>query len=506
MEFLSLTALIFSPLIAFGLIVCPLFPNHEVKIRRFAKTFAALHFIYTLVFLMFFNPQNPGWSYATEIKIFGSSWLEQLGITATFAVDGLSMIFVTLTSFIVLLALMASKNTITTKQKLYYSMIFLLQTAILGVFCARDMFLFFLFWELELIPMYFLISQWGTGNSRKSAMKFVLYTFLGSVIMLFGMLCLYFCNLDTAVQLTAALDKMSIESSFYPTWFQYLIFLCFFIGFAVKIPIVPLHSWLADAHVDAPAPVSMILAGVLLKLGAYGLIRFNMEIFPEIFHSFAAILMILGVINIIHASLVAFAQVDIKRVVAFSSIAHMGIVLLGLGALNSIGFNGAVFQMLAHGVISAGLFMLVGIIYLRTKTRIVTDLGGLGQVMPKCMYFAIVICLAALGLPFLIGFPGEFMSITGVFLSEMNVNLNIIITMLALIGLVFSAGYILYIFHKTFYSNLLEQNKNIKDIVGYEGVILLFLAVVIIFFGVYPTALLNIFETSSNVILSILQV
>ncbi len=506
MEFLSIVALIFSPLFAFALILSPLFPSDDMKIRRFAKGFASGHFLYTLLFLMFYNPLSTSFSYSKEITVFGSHWLEPLGISATFAVDGLSLIFVTLTSFIVMLALVASKHTITTKHKLYYSMIFLLQTAILGVFCARDMFLFFMFWELELIPMYFLISQWGTDNAKKSAMKFVLYTFFGSIFLLFGMLCLYFCNLDTTLQLTASLNEINVSNSFYPNWFQVMVFTCFLIGFGVKIPIAPLHSWLPDAHVDAPAPVSMILAGVLLKMGAYGLIRFNMELLPEIFVKFAPVLLVLGVINIIYASCIALAQKDIKRVVAYSSIAHMGIVLIGLGTLNLIGLDGAIFQMLAHGIISAGLFMLVGIIYSRTKTRILEYLGGLGQVMPNCMYFATLICLASLGLPLLMGFPGELLAILGVYLSDFNVNLNIIVTSLALIGMILSATYILYIFHKTFCSNINDQHKNIKDIVGYEYFVLLSLSTAIVFFGVFPMQLINIFETSTSIILSLLQV
>ncbi len=506
-NYLSLIFLVLSPLIAFGVILSPLFGDNEVFIRRFSKSFAGLHFLYTVLFLAFFDPLNYGMSYESEIKFWNVSWLNTLGIKATFAVDALSLLLIVLTSFIFLMAFVASKSSIRTKHKFYYSMLFLLQTSVLGVFCSKDMFLFFLFWELELIPMYFLISEWGSGNAKKSAMKFILYTFTGSIFLLLGMLALYFYSFVVNGHPTADLEMLNISEAVYPLGFQILIFLCFLIGFAVKLPIVPFHTWLPDAHTDAATPVSMILAALLLKMGAYGLIRFNMMIFPEVFKLFAPVLMILAVINIIYAACLSIAQTDMKRLIAYSSISHMGIVILGFSALNISGLNGAIFQMIAHAFISAGLFMIAGIVYNRCKTRNLEQLGGLGTVMPKFMIFSIPIALAATGLPLLAGFPGELMSFIAAFNADYaNELIPKSLTLIALLGLILSATYILKMLHETFFSPLPEQYKTIKDIRGHQLVILFVLLSAIILFGVLPSTLIDLFNPFTTIIMDILKV
>ncbi len=507
MDYLSLSFLVFSPLIAFGVILSPLLGDNEVFIRRFSKGFASLHFLYSLFFLAYFDPSGYGMSYETELKIAGVSWLKTLGITATFAVDGLSVLLVVLTCFVFVLALVASKSSIRTKHKFYYSMIFLLQTAVLGVFCAKDMFLLFFFWELELIPMYFLISEWGSGNAQKSAMKFILYTFFGSIFLLLGMLALYFYSFSTNGVLTANMEMLNISESVYPLGFQMLVFLAFLIGFAVKLPIVPLHTWLPDAHCDAPTPVSIILAAILLKMGAYGIIRFNVLIFPEIFKIFAPIMMILAVVNIIFAACVAIVQKDLKKIVAYSSISHMGIVLLGLSALSQIGLTGAIFQIFAHGFISAGLFMMVGIIYNRCKTRDIDSLGGLGEVMPRFMMLSFPVAFAAAGLPLLVGFPGELLSFIAAFsVYFTNFVSAKILTVAALFGLILSAVYVLRILHGVFYTSLPEQYSNIKDIRGHQLVIMFVLALTVILFGIMPNALIDIFSPLTAIIMDMLKV
>lgn len=503
MQYLSIIVLIFSPLVAGALLFSPFFKNNEVRIRRFSKSFASLHFLYTLLFLVFFNPLNDEISYAKEITCFGRSWVEPLGFKMAFGLDGISMLLVILTSFVFLLALIASKSNINSKHKFYYSMIFLLQTAVLGVFCARDMFLFFMFWELELIPMYFLIGQWGDKQAKSSAMKFVLYTFLGSLFMLLGMLLLYFYNFATYGNMTADFSAISINAPEFPIFMQVLVSILLLIGFAVKMPIVPLHTWLPDAHTDAPTPVSMILAAILLKMGAFGIIRFNMQLLPEAFKLIAPVLVVFAIINIIYTAFVAYSQTDLKKIVAYSSISNMGIVLLGLCALNLTGFSGAVFQMIAHGVISAGLFMLVGIIYIRTKTREIAELGGLGTVMPRLMGFGIILSLAAVGLPLLMGFVGEFLVFLGTFNSELNLK---IYSMLSIIVLILSAAYVLRLLHKTFWGNLFERWQNVKDIMNHEFVVLFAITLVIGFFGVFPMAILDIIQPILTNILQFLQV
>lgn len=511
MQYLSIIVLIFSPLVAAGILFSPFFKNNEVRIRRFSKGFASLHFFYTLLFLMFFNPLSEDISYYKEITLFGTSWIEPMGLKMAFGMDGISLLLVILTSFIFLLALIASKSNIRAKHKFYYSMIFLLQTAVLGVFCARDMFLFFMFWELELIPMYFLIGQWGHqdghGKAKASAMKFVLYTFLGSLFMLLGILLLHFYNFATYGTMTADFSAISVRSPEFPIFMQVLISILFLIGFAVKMPIVPLHTWLPDAHVDAPTPVSMILAAILLKMGAFGIIRFNMQLLPEAFKLIVPVLMIFALINIIYTGLIAYSQTDLKRIVAYSSISNMGIVLLGLCSLNLLGFSGSVFQMIAHGVISAGLFMLVGIIYIRTKTREMIELGGLGAVMPRLMGFGLILSLASVGLPLLMGFVGEFLVFLGAFNSQMDVNTPIkIYSIIAILVLIISAAYILRLLHKTFFGNLLTRWKNVKDLTNHEFVVLFAIAITVGFFGVFPMSIINVIQPILTNILQFLQI
>lgn len=508
MNFLSIITLIFSPIIAAISLYTPYFKKNEVRIRRFSKGFASIHFLYTLIFLALFNSQNTDVSYYKEITFFGSSWIKPLGIKMAFGMDGISILMVVLTSFIFLLALIASKSNIQQKHKFYYSMVFLLQTAVLGVFCARDMFLFFMFWELELVPMYFLISQWGGGKCKDSAMKFVLYTFLGSLFMLLGIILLYFYNLGIYNNITADFSSISLNSADFPLFLQLLISILMLIGFAVKMPIVPLHTWLPDAHVDAPTPISMILAAILLKMGAFGIIRFNMQLLPEAFKLMVPVLMVLAVINIIYTALVAYAQTDLKKLVAYSSISNMGIVLLGLCSLNLIGFSGAVFQMISHGIISAGLFMLVGVIYIRTKTREMSELGGLGNAMPRLMGFGLILSLAAVGLPLLMGFVGEFLVFLGAFNSsvdELNAPVRIYAVIAAII-LILSAAYILRLLHKTFWGNMFEKWAKVKDIMNHEFVVLFALISAIGFFGVFPMAIINFLQPILTNILQFLQI
>lgn len=512
MNYLSIIVLIFSPLVIAGLLFTPIFKNNEVRIRRFAKGFASLHFAYSLLFLLFFNPTDDGVSFIKEITFFGTSWVQSLGWKMMFGLDGISLLMVVLTSFIFLLAIISSKSNIKSKHKFYYSMIFLLQTAVLGVFCARDMFLFFMFWELELIPMYFLIGQWGSGKCKASAMKFVLYTFLGSLSMLLGILLLYFYHFATYSNMTADFSQLSVSSPEFPIFMQMLISILLLVGFAVKMPIVPLHTWLPDAHTDAPTPVSMILAAILLKMGAFGIIRFNIQLLPEAFKLLVPALAIFALINIIYTALVAYAQSDLKKIVAYSSISNMGIVLLGLCSLNIIGFSGAVFQMVAHGIISAGLFMIVGIIYIRTKTRDMLELGGLGTVMPRLMGFGLILSLASVGLPLLIGFVGEFLVFLGTFNSEIDsieggLVLPIkVFTVVAILVLILSAAYILRLMHKTFFANIFERWLDVKDIMNHEFIVLFALTLAIGFFGIFPMSIINIVQPVLTNIIQQLQI
>lgn len=507
MNFLSILVLIFSPLVAAGLLFTPVFKKNEVRIRRFAKTFAGLHFVYSVIFLILFNPSADSVSFYKEITFWGSSWVQPMGLKMAFGMDGISILMVILTSFVILMASIASKSNIKVKHKFYYSMLFMLQTAILGVFCARDMFVFFMFWEFELIPMYFLIGQWGDKKAKSSAMKFVLYTFLGSLSMLLGILLLYFYNFATYGNMTADFSSILVSSPDFPIQMQILISILLLIGFAVKMPIVPLHTWLPDAHVDAPTPVSMVLAGVLLKMGAFGIIRFNMEMLPEAFKIIAPVLAVFAVVNVVYTAFVAYSQSDLKRIVAYSSISNMGIVLLGLCSLDAIGFSGAVFQMLAHGVISAGLFMLVGIIYVRTKTRDMLEIGGLGHVLPRLMGFGLILMLGAVGLPLLMGFVGEVLVFLGGFNSPLDAVAPIkFYTVISMSVLILSVCYMLKLIHKTFFANIFERWQSLNDITNHEFVVLFSLVFVLGFFGMFPMTIINIVQPVIVNILQFLQV
>jgi NADH-quinone oxidoreductase subunit M len=490
MNLLSLMTLLMIPLVT--AIVIALFIEGDVATRRFAKIVAVAHFVYSLFFLLYLNPSDGTYQVVQEMLNDGQIWISSLGISFSLAVDGVSLVMVILTSLITLLAIIASKESIKEKHKFYYSMIFLLEFAVLGVFLAKDLFLFFLFWELELIPMYFLISIWGTGRPKYSAMKFVLYTFFGSLFMLASILAVYYCHFMKTGSLTMDMSALSLYNG-YPALLQFFAFIGFFIAFAVKFPIVPLHNWLPDAHVDAPTPVSMLLAGILLKMGAYGLIRINLYFFPSVFNFFAPMIFVLGIINILYAAFIALAQTDLKKLIAYSSISHMGIVLVGLCAMNAIGVSGAVAQMIAHGLISAGLFMVVGVIYHRTKTRDIEKLGGLAQKMPVLYYLSIIFGLGSVGLPGLIGFVGEALCFFGSAVSDAFLAIQIF-TGIALLGAIAGAVYITSVLKRVFCGVMLDDYNDIEPIQRHELVVLFSLALLIVVFGMFPHYLVNIFS------------
>lgn len=507
MNFLSLIWLIFLPVLAAGIIMLPVFPNHQVKIRRFSKWFAGLHFIYSILFLLFFDSSMFGMSFEKELTFFGMSWLKSLGISAKFAVDGIAILMIVLSSFAVLVTFFMSKLHIRAKHKLYYAMVFLLESAFLGIFCAKDMFLFFVFWELALIPIYFLVSQWGNSEARGAALKFTLVSFCANMFLFFGMLILYYYNFAVSNVLTANIESLNMDEKIYPLWFQIMVFVNFLIGFIVRIPFVPFHNWYPDIQSKACAPVNILLSAILLNTGIYGLIRFNMQIFPEIFKLFAPVLMLWGVANILYGGALSLLQFDIKNMVGYANITAMGFVMTGLASLNPIGFNGAIFMATACAIVYSALFVVISCIQFRTKTTCITALGGLGQVMPKCMYFALIICFCAIGIPFLMMFTPKLMVLSGVMLSNLEQQLMVKLTAVICLGAVMlSAGYILYFFYKVFCSVLLDQWKTVKDLSPQETGVLSALCLVIIYFGINPMSIVQIYQSVSSIILDVLQV
>lgn len=507
MSFLSLIWLIFAPILAALVIMFPRFPNHQVLVRRFAKWFASIHFVYALLFLAFFDTGMFGMSYEKELTFFGMSWLKSLGISAKFAVDGIALLMVVLTTFIVLITLFMSKIHIRSKHKLYYYMVFLLESSILGIFCAKDMFLFFVFWELSLIPVYFIVSQWGDSEARRAAIKFTLSSFVANMFLLFGMLILYYYNFAVSNVLTANIESLNMDEKIYPMWFQIMVFVNFLIGFVIRVPFVPFHNWYPDIQSKAAAPVNILLAGMLLNTGVYGLIRFNMQVFPAIFKLFAPVLMVWGIVNIIYSGALSIVQSGIKKMVAYANVSSMGFVMVGLACLNPTGFNGAVFMSIACAVVYSAFFVIISCVQFRTKTTYITALGGLGKVMPKCMYLALIICFSAIGVPFLMMFTPKLMVLSGAMLSNLEQQLTVkIAAIIGLAAIVVSAGYIMYFFYKVFCSVLLEQWKKIKDLSPQETGVLSALCLIIIYFGVYPMSIIQIYQSVSSIIIDVLQV
>jgi NAD(P)H-quinone oxidoreductase chain 4 len=507
MSFLSLIWLIFAPILAALVIMFPRFPNHQVLVRRFAKWFASIHFVYALLFLAFFDTGMFGMSYEKELTFFGMSWLKSLGISAKFAVDGIALLMVVLTTFIVLITLFMSKIHIRSKHKLYYSMVFLLESSILGIFCAKDMFLFFVFWELSLIPVYFIVSQWGDSEARRAAIKFTLSSFVANMFLLFGMLILYYYNFAVSNVLTANIESLNMDEKIYPMWFQIMVFVNFLIGFVIRVPFVPFHNWYPDIQSKAAAPVNILLAGMLLNTGVYGLIRFNMQVFPAIFKLFAPVLMVWGIVNIIYSGALSIVQSGIKKMVAYANVSSMGFVMVGLACLNPTGFNGAVFMSIACAVVYSAFFVIISCVQFRTKTTYITALGGLGKVMPKCMYLALIICFSAIGVPFLMMFTPKLMVLSGAMLSNLEQQLTVkIAAIIGLAAIVVSAGYIMYFFYKVFCSVLLEQWKKIKDLSPQETGVLSALCLIIIYFGVYPMSIIQIYQSVSSINIDVLQV
>lgn len=490
--FLSIPFLIFMPLVVSMLLISPLFTRNEIVVRRFAKSVFGFHFLYAVLMLIFFDSANP---YVSQIHFYGLDWIQSIGVKFIFKIDNISMILTLLTSFVFLLASFASKFNIRTNHKFYYSMLMLLMSAILGIFTAGDMFVFFLFWELELIPAYFLIGGgWKNETddelkrAQSSAIKFVLFTFLGSMVMLLGILLLHYYNFISNGILSAVFSE--INASSIPDYIQYLISICLLIGFGVKLPIIPLHTWLPDAHTNAPTPVSMILAGILLKTGAYGIYRFNYETLSDAFITIAPVLAVFALINIIYTAFVAYAQTDIKRIVAYSSISNMGLILLGLCAINKIGLSASVFHMVAHALVTCGLFMIAGIVYLRCRNRDIKSLSGIAVVMPRLFGFAMVIVLASIGIPAFAPFISEILTMIGALNADFSDVLKLV-SVFSLPLLILSSCYMLKFLHKGFFGELPEAYEKVNDITVHEFIVLASILAGLVIFGLFPQTILG---------------
>ena len=440
------------------------------------------------------------------IEIPGLSWLGTIKVDYFLGVDGLSVPMVLLTAIITFIATISSWK-IPRALKGYFALFLLLDTGMMGVFVSLDFFLFYVFWELMLLPMYFLIGIWGGPRKEYAAIKFFIYTLVGSVFMLLVMIGLYFSATETLADgstaftfnLLALMDVTNytatgILSPFNVDNLRFIAYIALFIGFAIKVPMFPFHTWLPDAHVEAPTPISVILAGVLLKMGAYGMLRISFPIFPDVTRELMWMIALFGMINIIYGALVALAQKDFKKLIAYSSVSHMGYVLLGMASLSSTGINGAVFQMFNHGTITAMLFLAVGVLYDRAHTRGINDFGGMATQMPVYTGFVTVAFFAAIGLPSMSGFISEALVFVGAFGVETTRTLAIISTL----GILLGAAYMLWTLQRIFFGKLNEKWASLKDLEMREYIMFIPLTIIIIFLGVYPSGMLDIMSTSVN--------
>jgi NADH-quinone oxidoreductase subunit M len=427
-------------------------------------------------------------------------WIRAINTNYHVGVDGLSLWLVILTTFIMPIAVISTWHAVEKRAAAFYIFLLLLESAMIGVFVSLDLLVFYLFFEASLIPMFFLIGIWGGENRIYSAIKFFVYTMLGSLLMLVAIIGLYYIHAEqTGV---GTFDFVTLANSLRTGNLALagltgnILFLAFAIAFAIKVPLFPLHTWLPDAHTDAPTAGSVILAAVLLKMGTYGLMRFNFVLFPEASREFAYIFIILAVIGIIYGALVAMVQPDIKRLVAYSSVSHMGFVILGMFSFTEIGMQGALYQMLNHGVSTGALFLLVGFIYERRHTRQISEFGGLANVMPLYATIFVITTMSSIGLPFLNGFVGEFLIMIGMWnshaLSTVGTNWNHVATMLAGTGVIFAAVYLLWMVQRVFFGKVTNSaNKRLRDLSWREIGLIAPLVLLMVFMGVYPAPFLN---------------
>ncbi|MBN1680408.1 MAG: NADH-quinone oxidoreductase subunit M [Anaerolineae bacterium] len=456
MEDISLvTVVLMLPLV--GMLVMLIFARNEQTIRWSALTFSLLTFGASLLMLRNFDTAEAGLQMVHKVDwITGESFVIRYYV----GVDGISIWLILLTTFIMPLAILSSFNSIKDRMRLYYAFLLIIEWAMLGVFMAQDLFLFYIFWEVTLVPMYFLIGIWGAENRIYAAVKFFLYTMAGSLLMLLAILWLgNEAGTFSVPDILAQLDQGVLSFS---TTTERWLFLAFGIAFAIKVPMWPLHSWLPDAHVQAPTAGSVILAGVLLKLGTYGFVRFNLPLFPEASDYFAPLVAVLAVIGIIYGAWVSYGQTDVKKLVAYSSISHLGFVMLGIFALNSAGVQGGLLQSVNHGISTGGLFLMVGILYERRHTKLMNAFGGIWKAMPLYGGISLIIVLSSMGLPGLNGFVGEFTILLGSVGSDV---LSWWFTAAAALGIILAAVYMLYMFNTVFMGPLdKEENKRLPDL------------------------------------------
>ena len=480
-NFPLLSLIMFTPLVGAVLLLFVSKPN---AIRWIANVFAMLGFLVSLPLWFWLDTSGQDWQFVERHE-----WIPSIGAEYFIGVDGFSSLLILLATLMGAIAVLSSWTAITERLKEYYIFLLVLQTGMIGAFVALDFLLFFVFWEVMLVPMYFLIGIWGSANRLYSAIKFFLFTLVGSVIMLLGILAVYFYNHEVTGVYT--FDITRFHELNMPIELQTWVFLAFFLGFAVKVPMFPFHTWLPDAHTDAPTAGSVILAAVLLKMGTYGFIRFSLPILPEATQNAVPWVAGLCIIGVIYGALVAMAQRDWKRLVAYSSVSHMGLVMLGLFALTPVGITGSIVQQINHGISTGALFLIVGIVYERRHTREISEYGGLSKVMPAFAAVFAVMMMSSIGLPTLNGFIGEVLILQGIFV------VNVWWAAAAASGIVLGAAYMLWLYQRTMFGPVDNpKNENLPDLNLREWATFTPLLILAVWIGLYPKPFLDRLETS----------
>ncbi len=489
-----LSIITYTPLVGAFLL---LFVNRESKnaIRWISNIFGFLGLIVSLPLWFWYNRADGGFQFMERHE-----WIQAIGANYVFGADGISVLLILLTTVLGAISILSSWTAIQNRLKEYYIFLLLLQVGMLGVFCSLDFFLFYVFWEVMLVPMYFLIGVWGSDRRLYSAIKFFLYTLVGSVVMLLGILVLYF-HMPEGSRTFDYMAMMSyLHSTPLATNIARFVWLAFFLGFAIKVPMFPFHTWLPDAHTDAPTAGSVILAGVLLKMGTYGFIRFSLPLLPNESQYFKGLIVVLAIVGIIYGALVAMMQKDWKRLVAYSSVSHLGFVMLGMFCFNPNGVNGSVLQMINHGISTGGLFLIVGLVYERRHTRMISEYSGLSHVMPVFATYFMIIMLSSLGLPLLNGFIGEFTILQGAF------QVSYVWAAFAVSGIILGAAYLLWLYQRTMFGEVTnEKNKTLKDLNFREVCTLFPLVILALWIGIYPRPFFRILEKPVNKVVAMVQ-
>lgn len=485
-----LTGLVFLPIL-FALIIA--FWPSEKSIRPMAFAFSIIEFLTSLAIFRHYDPTSAALQLVEKYP-----WIERFGINYYLGIDGISLWLVLLTTFLTPIIILASWTSIESRVRGFHAALFVLQTSMLGTFLAIDAIFFYAFWELSLVPMYFMIGIWGGSRRIYATIKFFIYTMIGSVLMLVAIIYLMFLTQESFGTMSASLlDFYKLKIPFVGGEFftlQTLLFFAFALAFAIKVPVFPLHTWLPDAHVEAPTPGSVILAGVMLKMGTYGLMRWTIPLFPEASEYWAWIFLFVGTVGIVYGALVAMVQTDVKKLVAYSSVSHMGYILVGLFVFNQFGVTGGLYQMLNHGISTGALFILIGMIYERTHSREIAKYGGLASVLPIFTIFFFIITLSSIAVPMTNGFIGEFLILLGTYKAAP------VYSYVAVSGVVLGAVYMLWMFKRMFFGQqgelVKDEHHPLRDLNCREIAVLVPLVIMVFWMGLFPNTFLDWSKTS----------